>query len=232
MKNKRIIIIPTTDPRLKRHINHDPRSRKFAFDSTGLDLKSVRHACHIATLNQRKLGKCTAETGIGILGTDPFYSTLIHPPYALNDNGSNKLYNEEQTMDGHGVYPPNDFGSSGLTLAKCLLKAKVISGYDHTFTLKDALLALTLRPIAIGVNWYSNMFSPDSTGKIKITGSLEGGHEFKGDEMDVPNELIWCQNSWGNSWGVKRGRFCMTFDDFGTLLERQGDVVVFRPLNK
>jgi hypothetical protein len=31
----RVQIIPSTDNRLKRHINHDPRSRKFAFKTAG-----------------------------------------------------------------------------------------------------------------------------------------------------------------------------------------------------
>ena len=38
-------------------------------------------------------------------------------------------------------------------------------------------------------------------------------------------KIVWFDNSWGTSWGLA-GRFYLTFNDLGTLLNQQGDVTV------
>ena len=240
--------IPSTDPRLARHVRHDSESRRYPFDTAGLTLVSTKHTRRIPVLDQGNLGSCTGNAGIGCLGTDPFYETIVPGGvpagaavrlgallYALDEAGAVQLYSDATKADDYpGQYPPDDTGSDGLTTAKVLTKAGEISGYQHTFTLQVALLVLTVTPWITGVSWYDGMFDPDPDGRVRPTGSVAGGHEFVADELDVDAQAVWFTNSWGPGWGVTRdgrpGRFYMSWDDFGVLLADQGDVTVFTPL--
>ena len=94
--------------------------------------------------------------------------TNINPKYSMDENGAVKLYSDAETIDGNGPYPPNDYGSSGLSIAKALKSAGLISSYQHTFTLNDALLALTTYPILVGINWYQEMFNPLQIGRAHV----------------------------------------------------------------
>jgi hypothetical protein len=221
--------IHSSNPRLKRHIYHDSKSKLFAFPTQGLTIKDANHIRHIPILDQGQVGSCTGNAGIGGLSTDPLFATLPKPlTYSLDENGAVKLYSDAEIIDGSGAYPPNDNGSCGLSIAKALLNAGVISGYQHTFTLNDALLALTQYPILVGMNWYNNMFTPDVDGRVRPTGGIAGGHEIVARQIDATRQRVWFDNSWGSSWGVN-GRFYLTFTDFGTLLSQQGDVIVLLP---
>jgi hypothetical protein len=233
--------IPSTDPRLGRHVRHDDRSRAFAYPTAGLTLTSAKHTRRIPVLDQGQLGSCTGNAGIGALGTDPYFETLVDPGavrgtpgsrYSFDEAGAVALYSAATKLDdAPGSYPPDDTGSDGLSVAKALKTAGEISGYQHTFTLTDALLALGKTPVITGVSWHEDMFQPDSDGRVHITGALAGGHEFVVDEIDVETERVWFTNSWGTSWGVN-GRAYLTFDDWGRLLADQGDVTVFTPLTQ
>lgn len=252
--------IPSTDPRLGRHVRHDDRSRAYRFPTEGLTLRSVRHARRIPVLDQGQLGSCTGNAGIGCLGTDPFYAT-VHPLntpawanrveapivatpgalaagtevlYALNEDGAVALYSAATKLDdAPGQYPPDDTGSDGLSVAKALKAAGEISGYQHTFSLDDALKAVTVTPVLTGVTWYNSMFDPQPDGRLVVdfASGLAGGHEFVVDEIDVENQRVWFTNSWGASWGVD-GRAWLSWDDWGALLKDQGDVTVFVPLTQ
>lgn len=232
-------------------MHHDSESRRYAYPTSGLTLKSTKHQRRIPVLDQGQLGSCTGNAGIGCIGTDPFFETLrshataqhfealargiTSGVYPLTEEGAVALYSDATAADDYpGQYPPTDTGSDGLTIAKVLTAAGEISGYQHTFSLQDALLALTQRPVIVGTIWTDGMFEPDPSGRIRPTGNVAGGHEYVLDEIDVENEDVWGTQSWGPNWGVTRderpGRFCISFDDFGTLLDQQGDVTIFTPL--
>lgn len=218
-----------SDPRLKRIVHHDSRSKLYPFNTAGLTIQSVTHNRHIPILDQGELGSCTGNAGVGALATDPFFNTLPGTlKYPLNQVGAVSLYSDAEVIDGTGPYPPNDEGSCGLSIAKALKNAGLISGYQHTFTVNDALKALTVTPILVGIPWYSGMMKTDFDGRVRITGSFAGGHEIVARQIDAVNQRVWFDNSWGDKWGVK-GRFYLTFADFGTLLSRQGDVTILVP---
>jgi hypothetical protein len=226
--------IPSRDPRLGRHVYHDDRSRLFAFPTAGLTLASTKHARRVPTLDQGQLGDCVPNAGLGCLGTDPFFGTLADLRLVYDEQTAVSLYSRVTAVDDiRGKYPPSDTGSNGLSLGKLFTTMRYIHGYTHTFSLDAALLALTVTPWIVGVNWYKAMFSPDPDGRVHPDGILEGGHEFVADELDVENERVWFTQSWGDQWGVVRdgrpGRFYLAFDDLGTLLGQQGDVTVFTP---
>jgi hypothetical protein len=224
--------IPSTDPRLSRHIYHDSRSKNYPFPTSGLTLVNTEHTRHIPPLNQGDVGACVGNAAISNLATDPLFQNLPTAPaktYTLDENGALHVYSDCEVLDGDGPYPPNDYGTYGLSAAKVLLSAGYIVGYQHTFTLNDALLALTVNPIMVGMNWYDNMFYPDADGRVHLTGALAGGHEVEAYKLDVDNQRVWFHNSWGADWGLT-GDFYLTWADLGTLLNRQGDVTVLLPL--
>lgn len=216
---------------LGRYVNHDPRSRAFAFDTSGITVASVRHTRHIPVLDQGNLGSCTGNAGTGALGTEPFYQTLAAGT-VLDESYAVSLYSDATKVDSvPGYYPPTDTGSDGLSVAKVLKSRGLVSGYQHTFTFDDALKALSVTPLLFGTDWYNNFFEPDSSGIISIGKNdyVAGGHEVVLDEIDIERQLIGATNSWSTDWGVD-GRFYIPFDLFKQLLAQQGDIVVLVPV--
>lgn len=219
------------DPRLKRTIHHDSESKKFAFDTTGLQIVNVNHQRLIPILDQGQVGSCTGNAGIGCINTAPFVQNPV-PIFQPNEDGALALYSAAEEVDGNGSYPPNDRGSSGLSIAKVLSNPylKIISGYQHCFTLNDALKALSQYPVITGTNWHEAMYTPDADGRVHPTGKIVGGHEYVAYKVDVDKGQIWFCNSWGSAWGIE-GTFYMTWADYATLLAESGDVTVLIPNN-
>lgn len=218
--------------RLGRHVHHDSRSRDYAVKaSSPSGLVSVRHGRDIPVLDQGNVGSCTGNAMVGSIGTDPLYPALagLMVTAKLDENLALSIYSQAETLDGDGPYPPNDNGSSGLSVAKVATDLGYISGYANAFSLSAALTALQTSPVMTGVPWLTGMDTPDRTGRVRATGSVRGGHEFVVDEIDVTNQLVWFTNSWGTSWGIG-GRACMTWSDWALLLGQQGDVTVPVPV--
>jgi hypothetical protein len=216
---------------LGRHVRHDERSKLYRYPTRGLSLVSTVHIRRIPVLDQGDLGSCVGNSALGALGTSPFFETMPSG-YDYSETQAVSLYSAFTKADGfEGQYPPNDTGSDGLTSGKVLQKMGLISGYQHTFSFNDALLALTKTPFVTGVNWYSSMDAPDSNGKVTITPNayVRGGHEVEAFALDVDNRLVWFWNSWGPAFGLD-GKFSMSFDDYARLLGEQGDVTVYAPL--
>ncbi len=181
---------------------------------------------------------CTAEAGFGCLGTAPYYTdalaAAVTKAYGSFDQaGAYKLYSAEETLDGDGPYPPQDNGSTGLTLAKVLRAAGLISGWTQTFTLDDALKALTQTAFVTGTVWYNSMFTPSAEGVVTVDASsgVAGGHEYEVVGYDDAKGLVRFANSWGAGWGVE-GYFFMQAEDWGSLLAQQGDVTIFTPVSQ
>lgn len=228
-----VVEIPSTDPRLKRHVRHDPASRRFAYPEAEVStLASVRHERKTPVLDQGNLGSCTGNAAVGALGTEPLYDDLAEAGVSvtLDENEALTIYHLATELSSPDTpYPPNDPGSDGLSVAKAAKGQGLVSGYLHCFSLKAALNALQSFPVLTGVNWYDSMFTPEPDGRVTIMGNVAGGHEFVVDEIDVANARVWFTNSWGPSWGVN-GRAYLTWDDWARLLGEQGDVTVLLPL--
>lgn len=233
---------------LGRHVNHDPRSRRYPFRVGLAQLAAVYHERHIPIFDQGQLGSCTCNAGLGILATGPYWAAWSAigrtsgpiDRYPWNEGGAKQLYSDVTADDDFdGQWPPTDTGSDGLSVGKELVKRGVIPGYQHTFDLNSALAALMTFPLLVGTVWTDQMFYPDSTtGLITPSGPVDGGHEWIVDEY-VPagatstagNPLssraacIGGTTSWGAGFG-KAGRFYMTAANFGKLLKQDGDVMV------
>lgn len=224
------------DPRLGRHIVHDAMSLRYPFRATKKprQLASVKHNINLGIMDQGQLGSCTGHAGTNMLAADKFWvqgkpllgSVDVAHEYAVG------LYSDATKQDPWpGQYTPDDTGSDGLSIAKVLLSRGLISGYQHAFTLEDALGALAQQPIMLGTSWLEGMFTPSSDGQLVVSGATAGGHEYILDELDVENQRAWMRNQWGANWG-KSGRAWMTWVDIGKLLKDSGDVTILVPASQ
>lgn len=237
------------DPRLGRHVLHDSRSLRYQVEAQDLSvLRSIRHTSRIPVLDQGaylapgatkriSLGSCTGNAGVNVLATDLFWDTdpvkaALSPDNAdLDEQFAVAVYSMATSLDPYsGTYPPTDTGSNGLSVAKALQKLGKISGYQHATSLAATLTALNQQAVMVGTVWRGDMFNPGPDGRLKITGQVEGGHEYKLDELDVQNKRVWILNQWGN-WGLG-GRAWLSWDDLGTLLADQGDCTVLTPVTQ
>jgi len=204
---------------LGRVVQHDPRSR--AYPATLGALRTITHRHYGPVLDQGQIGSCTGNAAADALNTTP----LRHGRRLLTEVDARTLYHEATVLDGFpGTWPPTDTGSSGLGVAKAVVKAGWATGYTHAFGLDHALAALVLAPVIVGTNWHDSMFTPDSKGFIHPSGAVVGGHEYALVGLDVKRARVTMLNSWSASWGIN-GRAYITFADLGALLADQGDVI-------
>lgn len=205
---------------LGRVVEHDPRSLSFPAPTAPVVTKSWTHYGEV--LDQGQVGSCTGNAMAQAVNTKP-----VHKPRTayLTEADAVALYSRATVLDGFaGTYPPDDTGSSGLAVAKAAQERGLITSYTHAFGLDHALQALMSGPVIVGTPWYDDMFHPGPQGFLHIGGNVAGGHEWLVLGVNVTHKYVTALNSWGPSWGV-RGRFRLTFDDFGRLLSEQGDVV-------
>jgi len=208
--------------RLGRHVLHDPRSFEYPATSAPA-VVSVTHAARGLPLNQGDIGSCTANALCGALDSTP--DDARGKTYSEQDAVT--LYEKETALEGD-PYPPNDPGGTGLMVCKAAVDLGWNSSYTHAFGIEHALLALVVRPVITGVNWYTSFDTPDpATGLVEIApgATVRGGHEIVADGIDSSDQLVYLWNSWGPTWG-RGGRFCWTFNTWERLLTAQGDVTV------
>lgn len=117
-----------------------------------------------------------------------------------------------------------DDGSSALGVAKGLKIIGEISGYTHSFSLAQALGALVLGSVLIGVNFYEDMAKLNKNNYMVPGGQIVGGHEMCLVGINTANSYVIGVNSWGPGWGA-RGRFKMAFEHLGRLLSEDGDAM-------
>jgi len=137
-----------------------------------------------------------------------------------------QLYSEATIVDPFpGIYPPEDTGSSGLAVCKAAQARGLIKSYRWAFGIDQALAALVLGPVLLGVNWRQDMFTPNAKGIVTYSGPIVGGHEFMATGLNVRTRMVECWNSWGPQWG-SQGRFYLPFDELDRALKEDGDACV------
>lgn len=225
-------IIPATDPRCGRHVQHDDRSLAYAAPVLPRSaIQSVAWIRRCPVLDQGQLGSCTGNAAAGWVGTD----NIDRPGQpGIDETTALDIYHLATELDEFdGAYPPDDTGSSGLGAAKALKAAGYITGYTHAFSLAALATALQGGPALIGVPWYNSSFDPASDGRIPVdtASGLAGGHELCVDRYERRNgvdDQYWVCNSWGTSWALD-GRAYFTALDLALLLTDDGDVTVPTP---
>lgn len=225
--------------RLGRHVNHDDRSLAYRVSvPEGTTPTTVRWDRQIPVLNQGDVGSCTGNATVGSLGTSPTYATLAalmaaDPPLVLDENEALTIYSDAEKLDGGQGYPPEDNGSSGLSVAQVAKNLGLISGYLHVTNIDEAHAAIQAGPVIIGSDWYDSFDTPDANGLVEIAAgaTVRGGHEYECIGYDASTDLWECVNSWGDGWGVG-GHFFMSSATLTQLLSTDGDMTSFVPISQ
>lgn len=211
-----------------RRIQFDPRSKAFRVISLltppqRRELLSKRWECY-ARLDQGNQGSCVGHGWAHELACEPAGVVGIDHDAAVG------IYYEAQKVDPWegGEYPGASVvneGSSVLAGAKACMMTGLIGGYY--FAMGEEELAFGVShygPAVLGTMWTAGMHTPNSSGRIRPTGSPSGGHCYLIDEIDVDYEIprYWVLNSWGHQYGIG-GRAWISRDDIGGLLKEGGE---------
>jgi hypothetical protein len=218
--------------RLGRHVVHDSRSLQYLHQPRDGEVpQTMLWLRHIPILDQGDVGSCTGNALVGAVGTSPVDDALPATHPALDENEALRIYSEAEVIDGDGPYPPNDYGSSGLSVCKAAQHDGLISGYTWATSVTGMVSALQNGPVLIGINWYDSFDSPAGDGTIAISAGAQvrGGHELVLRGVDVTARRFKGDNSWGDGWG-DHGSFQLTWDTMTRLLDEQGDCAVPLPL--
>lgn len=132
-------------------------------------------------------------------------------------------------------YPLDSYDGTSLSAMLAVMKDfGMVTDYYWEFKNVDTIIKalLTTGPVMVGTNWYSDMLL-DGRGKIKNkrdaiitpTGSIEGGHAYILDEIDLTPKnkdiAIGMFNSW-ESWGYGGTSAYMSLDSLETLMREDG----------
>ena len=134
------------------------------------------------------------------------------------------IYRRARQLDG---WPGEDYdGTSVLAGAKAAKERGRLVSYRWGFSLDDLILAVGYTgPAVLGVNWYEGMFDTDSSGYVRATGSVAGGHAILCRGVSVRTRSFLLHNSWGRSWG-RDGCARITFDNMARLLREDGEACI------
>lgn len=226
-------IIP--DKRLGRHFRLDSRSAAYPYRVTREEaaLADQLWPRRIPVLDQGSTGSCTGNAKTGQLGCDPFFAALPAGHAGLDEVfARDTLYHWATVLDGYpGTWKPDDTGSDGTAVSQGSKQLGLESGYTHATTVQAMADALQATPVIIGINWYEGFDNPGSSGLVKISGAVRGGHEIVVRGVKLTERLFRADNSWSSSWG-DQGSFEFSWDDMDRLLSEQGDCTVSVPLSQ
>lgn len=174
------------------------------------------------TGNQGNTPKCVAYAGAHWIECGPVvpkYGKGKQPPLY----NPSTLYGWCQKVDG---IPGKHEGTTTRALAKVLKAKGVVKSYHWAFTLKDLQQCLLqVGPMVLGINWYSDMFEPDTKKFIHPTGEFAGGHGILAMGVNMDQGWIKLKNSWGTDWG-ENGHCYLSFIDADDLLSDDGDAMI------
>ncbi|MFJ3812297.1 hypothetical protein ACIPWE_38780 [Streptomyces sp. NPDC090073] len=224
-----------TDPRLGRHVQHDPRSLRYAHGVLPKTaIKSVDWTRRVPHFDQGDLGSCTGNAAAGLLATDCSARagltsvTVSGTVLPVDETLAVQLYSLATQLDEfRGEWPPDDTGSSGLGAAKALVKLGLAGSYSHAFALSALKSALQTGPVMVGTVWLDSMFevAPDGFVIVDRASQVAGGHEYVISAYDADKQRFRLDNSWGDGWG-DGGSAWYSQADLQWLLSQDGDVTV------
>lgn len=230
-----VVKFEPTDPRLGRHVEHDERSKNFAFMAR--DAKPQKKTTHWTSqapvLDQGQLGSCTGNAMAQWLNTDFATGARGNRLTPLNELDAVAIYGRATRYDTiPGGYPPSDTGSTGNAAAKAAVFMKFLKSYGWLFSFQSTQAAIEKTPLMAGTLWTNDMFTCNNglvrVGKL-VDSNIAGGHEYLMSGIDWAEEVFEFRQSWGEWQGAKPGGyFAIPFKDFQQLLANQGDVTVPR----
>ena len=160
----------------------------------------------------------------------------------LGNHAYHSLYHEAQFFDewkGSFIPGPDTYeGSSANGVALAMRDRGWINEFTWTHDPGELARAINVTPggVLVASNWYAGMMRTDSSGVIRATGTLEGGHMFHVPGYDAVTRHFEMFQSWGPQWGVRipgyrtpmdvRSFARIPFDDMGRLLAEDGEGLV------
>jgi hypothetical protein len=218
-----VIRIEQQDPRLGRHVVHDPRSRNFAAPRQAVTRRNKAHRIYDPRPNPNQpRGNCTgcAETMMANTVGNRVVGSVLGMGIA------DKIYSRATELDPWpGSWPPTDIGSSGTAAAKAAVEMGIGERYDWYFGLDAVLDGLQRSPISVGTWWYFDMFHVEpGTLRVHPTGGKAGGHQWllRGHDVSA-SKTVGQQIIEGACWWGAYHYFRMTVDEFADLLADDGD---------
>lgn len=228
-----------SDPRLDRRQEFDPRSRNFQIRTlfTEPQLTTMRSFTWRMPVNdlgnfpldQGSEGACVGFAWAHELALRP------RPDKYITSHQARQIYLEAQRVD---EWPGENYdGTSVIAGAKVLEKLGKIKEYRWAgagsgTAVDDLFRAIAYKgPAVLGTNWYTGMFRPDTSGRLHVTGQIEGGHAIVAPRVTGPRYIIpelrdriYLYNSWGRHDGWPTG--WLTRDDMERLLEERGEACI------
>jgi len=216
--------IPATDPRLKRHVVHDPRSKGFVVPESNINRATWRDR-KIRVYDPRPnpnqtVGNCTAVAKaiqFNAVGNRR-RGVILGMPYAMS------LYSLETQIDPFpGSYPPDDTGSNGLASCKAAQQKGDGGAYYWITSGADGVVQAVMDGdvVSVGTEWDNDMFTPDSEGRVHPGGGVAGGHQWT-------CRGYWKDRDWilGRCWWGEFRDFWIARADLDNLLRNDGDAHV------
>ena len=212
-----------TDPRLGRHVRHDPRSRGFA-RPTAVDKSTWRnHSIRVYDPSpnpDQPNGCCTAvakAVQLNAAGNRKrgvvFDMAWVQDTYAW----------ETQNDPFPGQMPTDDTGSDGLTSCKAAQHKQVGGTYTWLFGGADEVVQAIIDGdvVSIGARWDNDMFIQDDQGRVHLGGGVAGGHQWSA-------RGYWKTRDWvlGRCWWGDFRDFWIARSDLDALLHDDGDAHV------
>lgn len=228
---KRVELIPSSDPRLGRHVDHDERSRSFALvagvDRSAWVDRRVRVYDPSPNPNQT-VGNCTVCAKAVQLNAagNRLAGVRLSMGWAMLAYGWETAHDEFP-----GQYPPDDTGSSGLAACKTAQHLGAGGQYQWIFGGADEVVAnvMTGKVVNVGTAWYDDMFtgwrSYYGLPVVRPGGGVAGGHEWAVRGYSVSSDRVLARCWWGEPDGSLdvHKDFWVARGDLEDLLQDQGD---------
>lgn len=217
-------------PILDRLIEFDDSSRRYPIRALLTDRQQMVEPRSYSwsvpvSLDQGNEGACVGFSWAQEIAARPWPDKNITDDYAI------AIYRWAQQND---QWPGEDYdGTSVLAGAKAVNEwLNRIIEYRWAFGIDDVARTIAYRgPVVLGINWYTGMMRPESDGRIRPTGSVEGGHAIllpkrQGARWNIISERR--RNFVYNSWGRRNGwpYAYLTDDDLERLLHEQGEACI------
>lgn len=203
-------------------LRHDPKSLNYKIENRLGTGRAPRNRIWNKSvfLDQGQEGACVGFSCAHVVATTP--KRMV----GITDDIGRKVYHGAQTRDEWAG--ENYEGSSVLGGMTYLKEVGVLSAYYWATTLSEILEGLSyFGPIVMGVDWYNDMFEPDSNGYLHVSGGKAGGHAIEVGGNSLKREAVWVNNSWGMKWGIGGGAW-IKWTDLDKLREDQGEFALPR----
>lgn len=162
--------------------------------------------------------ECVAFACVHILEdgpeTQPGTAPIVNP---------RELYAECKRRDGI----PHLDGTYGRVAAAILQERGFVKTYRWFMNAEEiGLYILENGPVAVGTNWYRGMTNPEKN-ILRLTGPVDGGHEYVLNGYNRIAGLFRVKNSWGRTW-ARNGNAWLQGEDLERLIVAEhGDAMAF-----